>query len=190
MGPTNDLESRDRCRDAASGPKKEVDLMANMDDREYPHRAPEEPAEEPKPDQTAAAANDEALEEEEEPGVDSQSEPGSDRPPRSDHRGFAAMDEAKQRQIASKGGKAAHEKGTAHEFTRDEAQRAGKKGGEVVSQNRAHMAAIGRKGGERVSQDREHMAAIGRKGGEAVSGDREHMAQIGRRGGEARGSER
>ena len=116
----------------------------------------------------------------------------SDRPPRSgtEHRGFAAMDENKQRQIASKGGKAAHEKGTAHEFTRDEARHAGRKGGEVVSQNREHMAQIGRKGGERVSRDRDHMAQIGRKGGEAVSGDREHMAQIGRKGGEARGGER
>ncbi len=104
-----------------------------------------------------------------------------------DQRGFAAMDEGKQRQIASKGGKAAHEKGTAHEFTPEEARLAGKKGGEAVSKNRQHMAEIGRKGGERVSQDREHMAQIGRKGGEAVSGDREHMAQIGRKGGEARG---
>lgn len=104
-----------------------------------------------------------------------------------DQRGFAAMDEEKQRQIASKGGKAAHEKGTAHEFTPEEARQAGKKGGEAVSKNRQHMAEIGRKGGERVSQDREHMAQIGRKGGEAVSGDREHMAQIGRKGGEARG---
>lgn len=104
-----------------------------------------------------------------------------------DSRGFASMDEQKQRQIASKGGKAAHEKGTAHEFTPDEARAAGKKGGEVVSQNRAHMAEIGRKGGQRVSQNRAHMAAIGRKGGEAVSGDRAHMAQIGRKGGESRG---
>jgi len=104
-----------------------------------------------------------------------------------EQRGFAAMDEGKQRQIASKGGKAAHEKGTAHEFTPDEARLAGKKGGEAVSKNRTHMAQIGRKGGERVSQDREHMAQIGRKGGEAVSGDRERMAQIGRKGGEARG---
>ena len=110
--------------------------------------------------------------------------------PRSRHgeqRGFAAMDEGKQRQIASKGGKAAHEKGTAHEFTPEEARSAGKKGGEAVSRNRQHMAEIGRRGGERVSQDREHMAQIGHKGGEAVSGDREHMAQIGRKGGEARG---
>ena len=110
-------------------------------------------------------------------------------PPResSRPRGFAAMNEDRQRQIASKGGRAAHEKGTAHEFTKDEARAAGKKGGEAVSQNRRHMADIGRKGGERVSQDREHMAQIGRKGGEAVSGDRQHMAEIGRRGGESRG---
>ncbi len=48
-------------------------------------------------------------------------------------------------------------------------------------------AEVGRKGGEVVSQNREHMAAIGRKGGEAVSKDRKHMANIGREGGEARG---
>jgi hypothetical protein len=113
--------------------------------------------------------------------------PATDRKPAS-QRGFAAMERDKQRAIASKGGKAAHEKGTAHEFTPDEARQAGKKGGEVVSQNRKHMAEIGRKGGERVSQDREHMAQIGRKGGEAVSSDRAHMAQIGRKGGEARGT--
>jgi len=101
-------------------------------------------------------------------------------------RGFAAMDEQKQRQIASKGGKAAHEKGTAHEFTSDEARQAGRKGGERVSRDRQHMADIGRRGGERVSQDRQHMAAIGRRGGETVSGDRQHMAEIGRKGGESR----
>ncbi len=114
------------------------------------------------------------------------SEPTTERKPAS-QRGFAAMERDKQRAIASKGGRAAHEKGTAHEFTPDEARMAGRKGGEVVSQNRKHMAEIGRKGGERVSQDREHMAQIGRKGGEAVSTDRAHMAQIGRKGGEARG---
>ncbi len=42
-------------------------------------------------------------------------------------RGFASMDEEKQREIASKGGKAAHEKGTAHEFTSDEAREAAQK---------------------------------------------------------------
>jgi len=39
------------------------------------------------------------------------------------------MDRDKQRQIASKGGKAAHEKGTAHEWTAEEARAAGRKGG-------------------------------------------------------------
>ncbi len=63
-------------------------------------------------------------------------------------RGFAAMDREKQREIASMGGRAAHEKGTAHEFTPDEAREAGRKGGEAVSRDRDHMADIGRRGGE------------------------------------------
>jgi uncharacterized protein len=67
---------------------------------------------------------------------------------RSSERGFASMDEEKQREIASKGGRAAHEKGTAHEFTSEEAREAGRKGGESVSRNREHMAEIGRKGGK------------------------------------------
>ena len=64
-------------------------------------------------------------------------------------RGFASMDPDKQKSIASKGGKAAHAKGTAHEFTPEEAREAGRKGGMVVSQNREHMAAIGREGGKK-----------------------------------------
>jgi general stress protein YciG len=64
-------------------------------------------------------------------------------------RGFAAMDRLRQKEIASKGGRAAHEKGTAHEFSVEEARQAGKKGGEAVSQDRVHMAEIGRRGGER-----------------------------------------
>ncbi|TDR81965.1 KGG domain-containing protein [Paludibacterium purpuratum] len=63
--------------------------------------------------------------------------------------GFASMDEERQREIASKGGHAAHEKGTAHKFTPEEAREAGRKGGETVSEDRQHMAEIGRKGGER-----------------------------------------
>jgi len=46
-------------------------------------------------------------------------------------RGFASMDRNKQREIASKGGKAAHLKGTAHEWTREEAREAGRKGGQM-----------------------------------------------------------
>lgn len=48
-----------------------------------------------------------------------------------DGHGFASMDPDKQREIASKGGKAAHEKGTAHEFTSEEAREAGRKGGQA-----------------------------------------------------------
>jgi general stress protein YciG len=64
------------------------------------------------------------------------------------NRGFASMDREKQREIASKGGRAAHAKGTAHEFDSGEARDAGRKGGVAVSRNREHMAAIGRRGGE------------------------------------------
>src|SRR3989338_6103402 len=74
------------------------------------------------------------------------------------NRGFASMDEEEQRKIASKGGKAAHEKGTAHEFTSEEAREAGRKGGRSVSQDRDHMAAIGRRGGEHSHGGREREA--------------------------------
>ena len=63
-------------------------------------------------------------------------------------RGFASMNPERQKEIASLGGRAAHAQGTAHEFTSDEARAAGRKGGETVSRNRAHMAEIGRRGGE------------------------------------------
>jgi general stress protein YciG len=98
-------------------------------------------------------------------------------------RGFASMDRDRQRNIASKGGKAAHSSGKAHEFTAEQAREAGRKGGISVSRDKSHMAAIGRKGGFAVSSDRAHMARIGRKGGAAVSEDRGHMAEIGREGG-------
>jgi general stress protein YciG len=47
------------------------------------------------------------------------------------NRGFASMSEDKQREIASRGGRAAHEKGTAHEWTSIEAALAGRKGGKA-----------------------------------------------------------
>jgi len=46
-------------------------------------------------------------------------------------RGFASMDESKQKEIASKGGRAAHAKGTAHEWSSSEAREAGRKGGQM-----------------------------------------------------------
>ena len=58
-------------------------------------------------------------------------------------RGFASMDRAKQREIASKGGKAAHQKGTAHEWTSEEARDAGRKGG-LASHKRRREQMLGR----------------------------------------------
>ena len=52
-------------------------------------------------------------------------------------RGFASMDRTKQREIARKGGKAAHLKGTAHEWTSEEARLAGRKGGMASHKRRA-----------------------------------------------------
>lgn len=69
-------------------------------------------------------------------------------PPAPRKHGFAAMDPVRQKLIASQGGKAAHVKGTGHEFTADEARAAGRKGGLAVSQSREHMSAIGREGGK------------------------------------------
>jgi general stress protein YciG len=54
-------------------------------------------------------------------------------------RGFASMDRAKQREIASKGGKAAHQKGTAHEWTSEEAREAGRKGGMASHRRRTQQ---------------------------------------------------
>ena len=51
-------------------------------------------------------------------------------------RGFAAMDPTRQREIASAGGKAAHQSGNAHEFTSEEARKAGRKGGQASSKQR------------------------------------------------------
>jgi hypothetical protein len=49
------------------------------------------------------------------------------------------MSAEKQREIASKGGRAAHEKGTAHEWTADEARSAGRKGGQVSRGGRGRL---------------------------------------------------
>ena len=74
-------------------------------------------------------------------------------------RGFASMDPERQRQIASQGGKAAHEKGTAHQFTPEEARQAGSKGGKVAHERgTAHQF------------DSEEAGEAGRKGGQASSG--------------------
>ena len=92
-------------------------------------------------------------------------------------RGFASMDPSKQREIASKGGRAAHAKGTAHEFTSDEPRVAGRKGGEAVSRDRAHMSAIGREGGHSRGRTRQSQVSPGIGGG--ASNDLERGTYIG-----------
>jgi len=58
---------------------------------------------------------------------------------RKERRGFASMSPEKQREIASKGGRAAHQKGTAHEWTSDEALNAGRKGGQISRGGRGRL---------------------------------------------------
>ena len=65
------------------------------------------------------------------------------------------MDRAKQREIASKGGKAAHQKGTAHEWTSEEARDAGRKGGIASHQRRREQTGSG---GDEVALERDSMA--------------------------------
>jgi general stress protein YciG len=55
------------------------------------------------------------------------------------NRGFASMDDDQQREIASKGGHAAHESGNAHEFDSEEAREAGRKGGETRGNNQQNQ---------------------------------------------------
>ena len=91
-------------------------------------------------------------------------------------RGFASMDPSRQREIASKGGRAAHAKGTAHEWSSDEARVAGQKGGVAVSRDRAHMAAIGREGGE----SRSRANRLRQQSDTPLRGDREMERMIAR----------
>jgi len=61
-------------------------------------------------------------------------------PARKERRGFASMSPEKQREIASKGGRAAHAKGTAHEWTSEEARVAGRKGGQISRGGRGRLS--------------------------------------------------
>ena len=102
-------------------------------------------------------------------------------------RGFASMDRAKQREIASKGGKAAHQKGTAHEWTSEEARDAGRKGG-IASHQRRREQSSGPGAEAAVAMDRSESGSMSssssssssdssmsseRSSGEWSSGDRE-----------------
>jgi len=88
--------------------------------------------------------------------------PGREDSVATEDRGFASMDRGKQREIASKGGKAAHQKGTAHERTSEEAREAGRKGG---------MASHRRKQGSMTSDESQSRESS--MGSESASGWRE-----------------
>jgi general stress protein YciG len=84
------------------------------------------------------------------------------------NRGFASMDPQRQREIASEGGRAAHEKGTAHEFTSEEAREAGRKGGMARSANRRSAIQSGSSGGSHASGSNSggsHSGGSGSSGG-------------------------
>jgi hypothetical protein len=79
-------------------------------------------------------------------------------------RGFASMDRLKQKEIASKGGKAAHQKGTAHEWTSEEAREAGRKGGMASHRRRKELTTD--QGGDMSSPDLGSPDATERSGGD------------------------
>src|SRR5438270_13181944 len=102
-------------------------------------------------------------------------------------RGFASMDQSKQKEIASKGGRAAHAKGTAHEFDSGEARAAGRKGGMAVSRNRDHMAAIGRRGGEARGQRARLASQSGTEGRSSIDAARQNTPSVSSNIGNTRG---
>jgi len=69
--------------------------------------------------------------------------------------GFGSMNPEKVREIARKGGKAAHARGVAHEFTSEKAREAGRKGGLKTAADRRHMREIGIRGGHASKGPRE-----------------------------------
>ncbi len=98
-------------------------------------------------------------------------------------RGFSSMDPSMQRELASKGGRAAHKLGRAHQFSSEEARIAGRKGGEAVSRDRAHMAAIGRAGGRARGRNSALQVAGDRLGARATidsAGSNEHSTEASR----------
>ena len=131
------------------------------EDENEPNRTPDTPTDQPKP----APVQDPPAEPGRPPLIvergradGSHSEPGSHEPrieksaamndaskvrivngERKERRGFASMSPEKQREIASKGGRAAHQKGTAHEWTSEEARSAGRKGGQISRGGRGRL---------------------------------------------------
>ena len=122
----------------------------HLQDGDDPDEAPETPTDEPTP----APVQDPPAEPDPSPyvveGRGASAQPDEDTtmkdpemarsPDRRERRGFASMSPDKQREIASKGGRAAHQKGTAHEWTSEEARSAGRKGGQISRGGRGRLA--------------------------------------------------
>jgi len=93
-------------------------------------------------------------------------------------RGFASMDRAKQREIASKGGKAAHQKGTAHEWTSEEARDAGRKGGIASHRRRREQMGLGGSSSTDTADDRhESKDTEAGAGADRETSNREDLAE-------------
>ena len=121
------------------------------EDQEPPDKAPETPTDEPKP----APVQDPPAEpgrapyvvagvgrtghHDESPAMNEAAKVRNAMGERKERRGFASMSPEKQREIASKGGRAAHQKGTAHEWTSEEARSAGRKGGQISRGGRGRL---------------------------------------------------
>ena len=126
-----------------------------------PSKAPDHPTDEPKP----APVQDPPAEPDPAPyvvrrmnGTDQiESRTMSDavkQGERKERRGFASMSPEKQREIASKGGRAAHQKGTAHEWTSEEARSAGRKGGQISRGGRGRLVESQQPAGATPSEER------------------------------------
>src|SRR6478672_9832076 len=123
--------------------------MLMQDDHDNPEEAPDTPTDEPKP----APVQDPPAEPDPSPYVVrsprvrafsarlnmNDPEMARNAGERRERRGFASMSPEKQREIASKGGRAAHQKGTAHEWTSEEARSAGRKGGQISRGGRGRL---------------------------------------------------
>jgi len=116
--------------------------------QEQPDRAPVTPTDEPKPtpvqdppaepDPAPYVVRSEAGRQDRELTMNDGAN-GRMTSERKERRGFASMTPEKQREIASKGGRAAHQKGTAHEWTSEEARSAGRKGGQISRGGRGRL---------------------------------------------------
>lgn len=125
----------DRRRQGQSPPPGDGDPDRNEpDEARDPDEPPSDPVKEPPPDEAPRIPFVVSRVIGQVPRRKAVSEAG-----RKERRGFASMSPEKQREIASKGGRAAHQKGTAHEWTSDEARTAGRKGGQVSRGGRGRL---------------------------------------------------